>query len=73
MAQYAKIILKIKDDDAPDWGIGRGVIASFVGKLKDDNTIAAMQINKLKDDIIYDNIEVIAEPATKDDFNVEKK
>lgn len=68
MSQYAKITLKLKNDNTPDWGIGKGVIASFIGKLDDDNTIAAMQINKLKDDIVYDNIEVIAEPVTEEEY-----
>lgn len=69
MAQYTKIILKMKSGNAPDWGIGKGVIASFIGKLEDNNGIAAMQINSLKDDIIHNNIEVIAEPTTEEEYN----
>ena len=72
MAQYVKIILKVKSDDAPDWGNGQGVLASFIGKLQDDDTIAGMQINQLKEDIIYENVEAIAEPSTEKEFNKEE-
>ena len=45
MAQYGKFILKIRSEKAPDWGIGKGVIASFVAKLDDDDQTAAIQID----------------------------
>ena len=68
MAQYGKFILKIRSEKAPDWGIGKGVIASFVAKLDDDDQTAAIQIMNLKDDIVAEHIEVISEPISEDEY-----
>lgn len=72
MAQYGKFTIKVRSEKAPDWGIGKGVIASFVAKLDDDNQTAAMQILKLKDEIIEQYMEVISEPATEEEYNAKE-
>jgi len=68
MAQYGKFTLKIRSKKAPNWGIGQGVIASFVATLDDDNQTAAIQIMNLKDDIIEQHIEVISEQISEDEY-----
>ena len=68
MSKYALVSVKIKSENAPDWGIGKGVISSVKVKLDDDDTIAAIQLNQVGEDLLKNNVHYTFDEITKEEY-----
>ena len=68
MAQYAKIFVKLNSDKAPDWGLGKGIVASQLVKLDDDEQVAAMQLINGGERLMEDNIHYEFEKISEDEW-----
>lgn len=68
MAQYAKIFVKANSDKAPDWGIGKGIIASQYIKLDDDEQVAAMQLIKAGERLMEENVHYGFEKISEEEW-----
>ena len=68
MAQYAKVMLRTRSKEAPDFGIGQGVIASVLVRLSDDDLRAGIQMNEVWQRMVDENLMMDAESITEKEW-----
>ena len=73
MAQYAKVVVRLRSKKAPDFGIGKGVLAYKLVKLDDDEHSAAAQMIYISQDLMEETVETKFIPATEEEWNKEKE